>query len=110
VNLQVEGGGLTGAGNVALDLGPRIEDWEDTVAIVDQLDLVITVDTSVAHVAGALGKPVWTLLPYSPDWRWGVHGDRTVWYPSMRLFRQSRTGEWGPVIEEVLRAVQSLPQ
>ena len=72
---------------------------------LDQLDLVITVDTAVAHLAGALGKPVWVLLHVVPDWRWGVEGETTPWYPTMRLFRQARAGDWAAVM---LRVAQTL--
>ncbi|MGH8008398.1 MAG: tetratricopeptide repeat protein, partial [Candidatus Binatia bacterium] len=66
---------------------------------------VITVDTSVAHVAGALGKPVWTLLSEVPDWRWLLEGETTPWYPTMRLFRQTRTGDWTGVMRRVAQAL-----
>jgi len=87
------------------DLDSRLQDYGDTALIIDQLDLVITVDTSVAHLADALGKPVWTLLPYVPDWRWMLVGETTPWYSTMRLFRQTRPGEWMEVLE---RAAQAL--
>jgi uncharacterized protein (TIGR03032 family) len=83
------------------DLDRFMHDYGDTALIIDQLDVVITVDTSVAHLAGALGKPVWTLLPYVPDWRWGFEGDTTPWYPTMRLFRQARPGAWADVMAQV---------
>jgi Flp pilus assembly protein TadD/ADP-heptose:LPS heptosyltransferase len=76
------------------DLTGRIQDFEDTAALISYLDLVVTVDTAVAHLAGALGKPVFTLLPSAPDWRWLNSGDTTPWYPTMRLFRQTQPGSW----------------
>jgi hypothetical protein len=71
------------------------QDRHRSCALLEQLDLIISVDTAVVHLAGALGKPVWVLLSYVPDWRWGLAGERTPWYPTMRLFRQTRAGEWG---------------
>ena len=79
--------------------------YDDMAALVDVLDLVVTVDTSIAHLAGALDRPVWILLPYGPDWRWGVTGDRTPWYASARLFRQPRIGDWASVVDAVGRAL-----
>lgn len=84
-----------------VDLAPHIDDFADTAAMIDQMDLVITVDTSVAHIAGALGKPVWTLLAKVADWRWGYEGDTTPWYSSMLLFRQTRSEEWADVVQRV---------
>ena len=66
-----------------------------------ELDLIISVDTSVAHLAGALGRPVWTLLPFVADWRWGLESEETPWYPTMRLFRQPAAGNWDAVIQRV---------
>lgn len=80
------------------DLGPYLEDFADTAAAIQALDLVISVDTAVAHVAGALARPVWTLTPFVPDWRWMLNRDDSPWYPSMRLFRQSAPGDWSSVI------------
>jgi len=93
------------------DLTAHIGDFADTAALVAELDLVITVDTATAHLAGALGSPVWTLLPFVPDWRWGLEKEDTPWYPTMRLFRQRAIGDWNPVIaavrEQLLRLVES---
>jgi tetratricopeptide (TPR) repeat protein len=83
------------------DLAPDIADFADTAAAIECLDLVITVDTAVAHLAGALGKPVWTLLPFSADWRWGNEGARTPWYPTMTLYRQQTPGDWDEVMARV---------
>lgn len=71
-----------------------IEDFADTAAIVDQMDLVVSIDTAIAHIAGALGKPVWNLLPYTSDWRWSQDEEYSNWYPNMRLFRQSSEDDW----------------
>jgi Tfp pilus assembly protein PilF len=92
------------------DLAPEIEDFDDTAAIVTQLDLVITVDTAVAHLAGALGKRCWVLLPdYKCDWRWLSGIDTSPWYPEvMRLFRQRRMGDWTATIAEVRQALSAL--
>ncbi|MBO9999998.1 MAG: tetratricopeptide repeat protein [Cyanobacteria bacterium SID2] len=87
------------------DLSRDLKDFGHTAAIIDRLDLVIAVDTSVAHLAGAMGKPVWVLLSKIPDWRWGLHDDRSSWYPTMQLFRQSRRGEWDTVLEQVQHAL-----
>jgi hypothetical protein len=83
------------------ELGP-FDDFLETASAVNQLDLVISVDTSMAHLAGALAKPVWTLAQFAPDWRWFAQfGSRTPWYPTMRLFRQARRCDWTPVVAEV---------
>jgi hypothetical protein len=84
-----------------VDYMEEIEDFSDTAGIIMNLDLVITVDTAVAHLAGALGKPVWTLLPFAPDWRWMLNRDDSPWYPTMRLFRQPSPGDWESVISRV---------
>jgi Tfp pilus assembly protein PilF len=90
-------------------LGPEISNFMDTLAIVQSLDLVITVDTSVAHLAGAAGVPVWILLPTCTDWRWMTSRTDSPWYSSARLFRQSELGRWDDVIEEVGAALDALP-
>jgi hypothetical protein len=74
-----------------------------------ELDLVISVDTAVAHLAGALGGPVWTLLQFVPDWRWHMDGEETPWYPTMRLFRSPVLGDWDSVVQRVLAEFQQLP-
>ena len=73
--------------------------------LIESLDLVITVDTSVAHLAGALGKPVWIMLAALPDWRWGASGNESVWYPSARLFRQQTPGDWSGVVAQLVDAL-----
>jgi ADP-heptose:LPS heptosyltransferase len=80
----------------------------DTAAAIMNLDLIITVDTMVAHLAGALGKPVWLLLAFQADWRWMVERDDSPWYPTMRLFRQSRPGDWHEPMERIRRALVPL--
>jgi tetratricopeptide (TPR) repeat protein len=84
-----------------VDLTVLMGDYADTAALISQLDLVISVDTSVAHLAGALGHPVWLLLPFAPDWRWLMQREDSPWYPSMRLFRQPVAGDWNSVIKAV---------
>lgn len=84
-----------------IDLAPRIRSFADTAAIMAHLDLIISVDTAVAHLAGALGRPVWTLIPFVPDWRWMLERPDTPWYPTMRLFRQSADKTWEKVIPAV---------
>jgi tetratricopeptide (TPR) repeat protein len=83
------------------NLGPELRDFEDTAALCDLLDLVISVDTGVAHVGGALGKPTWVLLPYVPDWRWLLARDDSPWYRSVRLYRQSQAGIWDDVLRRI---------
>ncbi|NOX56228.1 MAG: tetratricopeptide repeat protein [Planctomycetes bacterium] len=84
-----------------VDLGAHLRDFADTAAVLEQLDLLISVDTAAAHLAGALGRPVWTLLCHTPDWRWLLDRPDTPWYPTMRLFRQPQWGDWPAVIRQV---------
>ena len=84
-----------------VNLGPALEDFRDTAAVIDQLDLVLCVDTAVAHLAGALGKPVWVMLPKPADWRWLEGREDSPWYPTMRLFRKVPLESWPPLIERV---------
>ena len=90
-----------------IDLSGHIGDFADTAALLEQLDLLITIDTSVAHLAGALGKPTWLLLPFSADWRWLLGRSDSPWYPSFRLFRQLVPGQWPAVIETVRQQLSS---
>jgi hypothetical protein len=90
-----------------VELGSRFSDFSDTAAAIGQLDLVITVDTSVAHLAGAMGVPTWVLLSTIPDWRYGAEGERTPWYPTMRLFRQRADGNWEDVVARVAQALRT---
>ncbi len=96
-------------GSLIADLSDRIHDFADTAAIVTQLDLVISVDTSIIHLAGALGKKTWVLLPFTADWRWLLGRNDSPWYPhTMRLFRQPQLGDWESVFCEVAIALQEL--
>ncbi|WP_027530042.1 tetratricopeptide repeat protein [Bradyrhizobium sp. WSM3983] len=83
-----------------VDLTHHLTDFSETAALISCLDLVISVDTSVAHLAGALGAPVWTLVPFNPDWRWLLNRDDSPWYRSMRLFRQAKRGDWASVVDD----------
>lgn len=87
------------------DVGTSFTDFADTAAVIDQLDLVISVDTAAAHLAGALGKPVWLLLPVVPEWRWLLDREDSPWYPTMRIFRQSRGESWAAVVTRVALAL-----
>ncbi|MBI5062278.1 MAG: hypothetical protein HZB87_02065 [Desulfatitalea sp.] len=86
--------------------GELFEDFSDTAAAVECLDLIISIDASVAHLAGAMAKPVWVLLPAVPDWRWLLERSQTPWYPSAHLFRQSRDGNWGRVIAHMSASLE----
>lgn len=90
------------------DLGSHFEDFADTAAVLDHLDLVVTVDSAVAHLAGALGKTTWALLCHTPDWRWLLERTDSPWYPTMRLFRQPRWGAWDVVVADVVREMRNL--
>ncbi|TAF01407.1 MAG: tetratricopeptide repeat protein [Oscillatoriales cyanobacterium] len=91
-----------------IDLSDNLNDFADTAAVISQLDLVICVDTAVAHLAGALGKPVWILLSFMPDWRWMLAREDSPWYPTARLFRQSKPGDWDGVGDRIKTALQEL--
>ena len=86
-------------------LGDELKDFADTAAVIDLMDLVITVDTAVAHLAAAMGKPVWVLLPFNPDWRWLLNREDSPWYPTVRLFRQTTRGDWANVLVRVKDAL-----
>jgi len=90
-----------------IDLAHELNNFTDTAAIIANLDLIISVDTSVAHLAGALGKPVWVLLPFAPDWRWMLERNDSPWYPTMRLFRQPTPGDWSAVLTQVTQELGS---
>ena len=95
-------------GMALYDPTPDLHDFADTAALIAALDLVIAVDTAPAHLAGALGKPVWLLNRFDSCWRWGIGHDETPWYPTMRLFRQPRSGDWGSVVDAVVAELARL--
>lgn len=90
----------------ATHLGDRLPDFGETAAAITCLDLIITVDTAIAHLAAAMGKPTWVLLPYLPDWRWMIGRDDSPWYPTLRLFRQPEAGDWTSVTQAVRLALE----
>jgi tetratricopeptide (TPR) repeat protein len=97
-----------GAGSRLIDWSGEFTDFGDTAALMQNLDLVITVDTAVAHVAGALGRPTWVLLPFVPDWRWMLGREDSPWYRTIRLFRQPSAGDWGTVVTGVVEELAPL--
>ena len=97
--------GPAGNGLSLPNLTPLMTDYAETAALVANLDLVVAVDTSIAHLAGALGTPARVLLPFAPDWRWMLGRSDTPWYRSVRLFRQTRAGDWSGVLAEVMATV-----
>jgi hypothetical protein len=90
-----------------VDMAPLMNTFADTAAIINSLDLVISVDTAVLHLAGAMGKPTWALLPWSCDWRWLQSGNETIWYPSVRIFRQTQPGDWNSVFSQLEKEIQN---
>jgi len=109
VSLQKSVGARDAADATDLTRADRlIADFADTAAVLTQLDLVISVDTSVLHLAGAMGRPAFALLPFAPDWRWRLTGERTPWYPSVRLFRQSRPRNWADVVDAAAAELRRL--
>ncbi|MFQ5455541.1 MAG: tetratricopeptide repeat protein [Nitrospirota bacterium] len=91
-----------------VNIGEQLMDFSDTAAVIQNLDMVISVDTAIVHLAGALGKPVWTLLPFMPDWRWMQNREDSPWYPTMRLFRQPEAGDWKSVIANIREELKRL--
>jgi Glycosyltransferase family 9 (heptosyltransferase) len=92
-----------------IDHTSELNDFADTAALIANLDLVISVDTAVAHLAGAMGKPAWLLLTHLADWRWHLDRKDSPWYPTMRLFRQKSAGDWGDLMQRVATALNALP-
>jgi len=91
-----------------VNLGNDFVDFSDTAGVIENLDLVISVDTSVLHLAGAMGKRVWGLLPFAPDWRWMLNKNESPWYPTMKLFRQTNARRWDEVFAAVCNEVRKL--
>lgn len=90
----------------SFDAGPNA--FHDTAAVMESLDLIITCDTSIAHLAGALGRPTWIALKHAPYWRWMLGRDDSPWYPSIRLFRQKHRGQWGDVFDRMLEELMGI--
>jgi tetratricopeptide (TPR) repeat protein len=90
-------------------IGGALDDFDDTAAVLALCDLLITVDSAPAHLAGAMGRPAWVLVPFAPDWRWTLDGEVTPWYPTARIFRQSALGDWNAVIARVAAALANEP-
>jgi hypothetical protein len=90
------------------DWGSRLSDFSDSAAAVANLDLVLSVDTAVVHLAGAMGRPAWALISFVSDWRWMQDREDSPWYPSLRLFRQKKPGDWGEVLQRVADALRAL--
>lgn len=97
-----------GAAGLVHDLGPLLQTIDDLARVIEQLDLVVTVNSAVAHLAGALGRPVWLVLPTRPDWRWALERERSPWYPTLRLFRQPTPGDWDGAFAAVARKLHAL--
>jgi hypothetical protein len=102
---QAQIGGYWGRAPL-INLGPDIRDYADTMAILEGLDLLVTVDTSVGHLAGAMGKPAWIMLPFAPDWRWLLDRSDSPWYPSVRLFRQKKPHNWDAVVADIVAELE----
>ena len=90
-----------------IDLTDKIDDFADTAALIAHLDLVISVDTSVAHLAGAMGKPVWVLSRYDGCWRWLTNRDDSPWYPTLRLFRQNKPNDWASIVDNLCKMLKA---
>lgn len=102
------GGKASSRGMLPDNLGEHLDDFANTAGVLENLDLLISVDTSVAHLAGAMGRPVWLLLPFAPDWRWLLNREDSPWYPTMRLFRQMKPGDWNAVFQLIACEVRKM--
>jgi ADP-heptose:LPS heptosyltransferase len=92
-----------------IDFTAELQNFADTAGLIANLDMVISIDTAVAHLAGAMGKPVWTMIPFKADWRWLLDREDSPWYPTMRLFRQRAMGKWDDVIERIDAELRTYP-
>lgn len=101
-NAGIEEAGLS---SDLIDLSPRLTDFSKTAAALSQIDLLISVDMAAVHVAGALGRPVWAIIPYAPDWRWGLEGDATAWYQRAELWRPPEPQDWESIIARLSDAL-----
>jgi len=99
---------LFGLNNRITDLSPDLKDTWDTAAAISLMDLIISVDTSVGHLSGAIARHTWLMLPFAPDWRWMLKREDTPWYPTVRLFRQPEPGDWGTVVEKIKRELTQI--
>ncbi len=106
-SLQLGEDACASFGNNMVDLTGHIDDFADTAALIEQLDLVITIDTAVAHLTGAMGKQLYLMIPFAPDWRWLPEGNDSAWYPNARIFRQKKPGDWSDVITRVKSALET---
>jgi ADP-heptose:LPS heptosyltransferase len=95
-------------GSAVLDVRQELTDFAETAALIECLQLVITVDTAVAHLAGALGKPVWIMLSFGPDWRWMLDRSDSPWYPTAKLYRQPQPGHWTAVVDALASDLRAL--
>jgi ADP-heptose:LPS heptosyltransferase len=91
-----------------IDQTDQVTDFADTAALIERLDVVISIDTAVAHLAGALGKPTLLMLPFAPDWRWLLDRSDSPWYLSAKIFRQKQPGDWSDVIIQVAKEIDSI--
>lgn len=109
IQREVRGEDAEALGNQTrlMHVGGELTDFSDTAGVLQSCDLVVTVDTAAAHLAGAMGRPVWVLVPFAPDWRWTSDGDTTPWYPHARLFRQATLGDWDHVLARVEKGLKS---
>jgi ADP-heptose:LPS heptosyltransferase len=93
-----------------IDVADELTDFGQTAAVVANLDLVVTVDSAAGHLAGALGRPVWVMMPTPSDWRWMIDRTDSPWYPTMRMFRQPKPGDWATVLAQVTQALAAMPK